>query len=505
MKRTIEALTEAPFDLVIVGGGITGAGVALDASLRGLRVALLEKGDFASGTSSVSSKLIHGGLRYLEHGAFGLVYEALHERRLLLQNAPHLVRPQRFVIPYCPASRVPTWRWRLGLAVYDTLAGSSNIRRSRPLSASQMRAQFPALRAGGVQGGAEYYDAQMDDARLCLEVVLSAARQGACVANYVEATGFEFANGFIQAVRARDRVSGKELLVRGRQFLNATGPWVDAILRLAGDNLGARLRPTKGVHLVLPGQGLAAAFLLLHPADGRVFFVVPWLRKTLVGTTDTPFDDSPDLAVVTSLDVQYLLEGYNHYFSPPATPKQVCGQFVGVRPLLRGRAEDPSALSREFRLLNSASGLLSAAGGKYTTFRHMAEVITDEICRRLKLNRSCRTRDFPLFGTPAVRWDVFAGEETKRLSERYGLSEAAARHLVDRYGSKAAQVAEYVSSMPDGSKPVVLGEPDLCGEFRYQREHELAIYPQDFLLRRTRLGLFHPELLERLPSALDFG
>src|SRR5947209_297708 len=191
MKRTIDALTDGTFDLLILGGGITGAGVALDATLRGLRVALIDKGDFASGTSSVSSKLVHGGIRYLEHGAFHLVYEALHERRLLLRNAPHLVHPLRFVVPYYEGSRVPPWKWRTGLALYDLLAGRSNIQRSRPLPLSHLRREFPGLRAQGLRGGAEYHDAQMDDARLCLEVVRTAAEHGAVVANYVEAVAFE--------------------------------------------------------------------------------------------------------------------------------------------------------------------------------------------------------------------------------------------------------------------------------------------------------------------------
>src|SRR5207302_2594253 len=208
MKRTVHALKDETFDLLILGGGITGAGVALDAVVRGLRVALIDKGDFASGTSSVSSKLVHGGLRYLEHGAFHLVYEALHERRLLLHNAPHLVHPLRFIIPFYHGARVPPWKWRLGLTLYDLLAGRSNLRRSQPLQTGHIRRAFPGLRGEGLLGGAAYLDAQMDDARLCLEVVKTAAAHGAIVANYVEALAFERQGSLIAGVHALDHVGG---------------------------------------------------------------------------------------------------------------------------------------------------------------------------------------------------------------------------------------------------------------------------------------------------------
>src|SRR3954470_12452656 len=235
MKRSIRALTERGFDLLILGGGITGAGVALDAVLRGLRVALIDKGDFASATSSVSSKLVHGGLRYLEHGQLHLVYEALHERRRLLHNAPHLVWPLRFVVPFYADSRVPPWMWRLGLLMYDVLAGRDNLRRGRPLPRQRLRTEFPGLQADGLLGGGEYTDAQMDDARLCLEVVRTAARLGAVVANHVEAVAFERIGGLVRQVRGVDRVTGREVHLSGEVVLNATGPWCDHVRRLAGE------------------------------------------------------------------------------------------------------------------------------------------------------------------------------------------------------------------------------------------------------------------------------
>jgi glycerol-3-phosphate dehydrogenase len=460
-------------------------------------VALIDKGDFASGTSSASSKLVHGGLRYLEHGAFELVYEALHERRLLLNNAPHLVHPLRFVIPFYRGSRLPPWKARLGLTLYDVLAGSSNIRRSRPLAAQCLQHEFTGLRGAGLCGGAEYYDAQMDDARLCIEVLRTAALQGACVVNYVEAIHFEMRDHRIDGVRVVDRIQGSEFIIRARQVLNATGPWVDAVCRLAGDDSGPHLKPTKGAHLVTADRGLTAAFLLLHPDDGRVFFVIPWLGKTLIGTTDTLCPDSPDLLTVTAADVDYLLQGHNHYFAPPLQAGDVLGRFVGMRPLVNSPSDAPSAMSREFRVFESPSGLVSVAGGKYTTYRRMAEVITDRLSRRFRYPRPGRTRAFRLDGAPVEPWDQFEPRAITQICHRYALERKAAWHLVHRYGQRAADVASYLDRDASLGRPVAPGEPDIQAEFVYQREHEMACYPADHLLRRTRLGLFHAELLPK--------
>jgi glycerol-3-phosphate dehydrogenase len=494
MHRNPDALTDGRFDLLILGGGITGAGVALDATLRGLHVALIDKGDFASGTSSVSSKLVHGGLRYLEHGEFHLVYEALHERGLLLRNAPHLVRPLRFIIPYYRGARVAPWKWRAGLTLYDLLAGRLNIRRSRSLALPELRHEVPSLQPAFLLGGTEYYDAQMDDARLCIEVIRTAALHGACVANYVEALVIE--PGGVHVV---DRVGGKENVIQARQVLNATGSWVDAVCRLAGDPSGPHLQPTKGVHVVVRDLGLPAAFLLLHPDDGRVFFVIPWLGKTLIGTTDTFTDEPADALTVTEADIRYLLAGHSHYFSPALSPADVLGTFVGLRPLIRARPGDPSSLSREFRLWRSPSGLLNVAGGKYTTYRRMAEVITDRVMRGLGLpRRSGRTREFRLDGA-----EGYVGGPGPPPAARH-LSEAAWQHLLGRYGRRAYDVVARLADDPSLARPVVEGEPDIRVEFVWQRQHEMALFPEDFLLRRTRLGLFHPHAHIPIPSAEGF-
>ncbi len=504
MKRDVDSLRDQRFDLLILGGGITGAGVALDAALRGFRTALIDKGDFASGTSSVSSKLVHGGLRYLEHGGFHLVYEALHERRLLLENAYPYVRPLRFVIPFYRRSRMPAWKARAGLVLYDLLAGSSNLRRSRPLSTEMLRQEFPGIQDDQLLGGAEYYDAQMDDARLCLSVVRTAALQGARVANYVQAVAFEKRKGKIVSVHARDRVTGAEFDIRARQVLNATGPWTDEVARLAGDAAEPLLLPTKGVHLIVSRRDLDGALLLLHPADGRVFFVIPWMEKTLIGTTDTITEESPDSLSVTPAEIDCLLEGYNRYFTTTLQSSDVLGTFAGLRPLMRSGRGKPSSLSREYRIVQSPSGLISVAGGKYTTYRRMAEVITDTVSRRLGRRGPCRTSTFPIDGAlPVSQASGVSNDpgsciirEIEALRRIYNsLDEQTAQHLVMRYGSRAPNVAAYCLSDPKSSTRIVPDAQDLRGELAYQRDQEMTIYPADFALRRTRLGLFHPEII----------
>jgi glycerol-3-phosphate dehydrogenase len=489
MQRNLDALRDETFDVVILGGGITGAGVALDAATRGWRVALIDKGDFASGTSSASSKLIHGGLRYLEQAHLHLVYEALQERRRLLHNAPHLVRPLAFVLPFYEKARVPRWKWRLGLSLYDLLAGRDNLHRSRPVTARWLARHRPELRQQGLAGGAIYYDAQMDDSRLCLAVLETAAQHGAILANYVEAIGFEGSH----TIRAREAVSGRAFLMRGRQVLNATGPWVDAVCRLAGDASGPHLQPTKGVHVIAPARHGDGAFLLLHPRDGRVFFVLPWYGKTLIGTTDTLAERGPDDLQVKPEEIAYLLEGYNEHFLSELTAADLLGSFAGLRPLIRSRSSTPSSLSREYRVFTSPGGLVSVAGGKYTTFRQMAEEIVDLLALRLDKRTRCRTRDLRLAGAPAEAWEHYLRETTAELQSITG-DAASAHHLLERHGSMTSLVLPYLGTTTSRAR-IHPAEPDLVGELAYQRDHEMALFPADHLLRRSRIGLFHPELL----------
>jgi glycerol-3-phosphate dehydrogenase len=494
MKRQIEAFTDETFDLCIIGGGITGAGVALDAATRGWRVALIERGDFASGASSASSKLIHGGLRYLEYGQFSLVHEALVERGRLLRNAPHLVQPLPFVLPFYSRQRVAPWQWRLGLTLYDLLAGRENVARSRRLSRRQIQSTFSSLRSRDLQGGALYYDALMDDARLCLTVLQTAAHCGACLANYVEAVDFEKQQSGIAGVWAKDCLSQERLLIRCRSVLNATGPSSDDLCWLAGDDSAPHLQPTKGVHLIAPARGHRAAWLLLHPRDGRVFFVIPWYGKTLVGTTDTFPQPGTDALQVQPDEIAYLLEAYNHYFDPKVCAQEVMGTFAGLRPLIRARPGAPSSLSREFRLLATGSGLVSAQGGKYTTFRQMAETIVDFLGARLGRLRRCRTRALPLIGSPRQPWHIFVKEITHSILKDYPIAADSAFHLLHRYGAQVEAVLKKIRHAKDGFARIHAEEPDLVGEQSWQRDEEMAIFPEDFFLRRSRIGMWRPAL-----------
>jgi glycerol-3-phosphate dehydrogenase len=510
VKRQVQALEDETFDLLVIGGGITGAGVALDAALQGWRVALVDKGDFASGTSSASSKLVHGGLRYLEHGDFRLVYEALHERHRLLKNAPHLVQPLRFVIPFYRKERIPGWQWRLALAGYDLLAGRGNIARSRPLSRRAIVRDTPGLR-GDVLGGAAYFDAQMDDARLCMTVIKTAAIQGAVVANYVEVREFERQGDEITGVAAKDLVSGADLRVRARQILNATGAWIDQTCPRTGDQSGPHLQPTKGVHIIVAGRGLRSALLLLHPGDGRVFFVIPWGRtvlhngqapgpvNTLIGTTDTECSLGPDSLTVDSSEIQYLLEGFNHYFDPRIGESDIISSFAGLRPLIRQRKGSPSARTREYRVFESRGGVLNVAGGKYTTYRQMAEIVARKIALRLARGYRPLTRDFALDGAPSEGWNRFEERAAARLCSQLGLAEISARHLVRRYGSRCMDVAGLIAEGPQLREAVIPGEPDLQAELVYHVRHEMAVFPEDSLRRRTRLLLFHSDAREAAP------
>jgi glycerol-3-phosphate dehydrogenase len=433
-------------------------------------------------------------LRYLEHGHLPLVYEALHERSLLLRNAPHLVAPLPFVLPFYQGQRVAPWQWRLGLTLYDLLASSGNIARSRPLSARHIQATCAGLSSRELLGGALYHDALMDDARLCLAVLQTAARHGAVLANHVEAIAFEKHAGTIVGVEACDQLTGNTFLIHSRAVLNATGPWGDAVCRLAGDGAGPYLQPTKGVHLIAPPRGHRTAYLLLHPRDGRVFFVIPWLGKTLIGTTDTVTDAGPDSLHVLPNEIDYLLEAYNRYFDPPLRRQEVLGTFAGLRPLVRADKSDPSAIPREFRLKRSPSGLMTALGGKYTTYRRMAETITDSLGRALGKPRRCCTRSLPLEGTPEQPWSRFFAETTERIQRHWSLADDAAAHLVHRYGNRIDAVIAAMTQVPRGFERVHPDEPDLLGEQRYQRDEEMAIHPGDFFLRRSRIGMYRPEV-----------
>lgn len=488
LRRTkLRRLREETFDLLVIGGGINGAGVAREAALRGIRTVAVDKGDFGSGTSSRSSKLIHGGFRYLETGDFGLVLEASRERDLLRRRlAPHLVRPLRFFFPVYRGGPLRLWKLRAGLMLYDVLSAFRNIQRHRGVPRARAAAIEPELRSEGLCGGALYYDCFTDDARLVLETVLSAQEAGATCLNYVCVEALEKDGGRLAGAMLRDLDDeGGSFRLRARSIVNAAGPWLDRIRALDDSSVPAVLRPTKGVHLVLPRQrvGNRDAIVLNSVRDGRILFVIPWEEHTLVGTTDTDFDGSPDRLTVEPQDLAYLLETLNFYF-PQARldERDVVASFAGLRPLVGGSPRGtPSAVSREEALFESASGLISLGGGKLTTYRRVAIKVVDAVARRLReahgieVKRRSRTELQPLPGATMPVAEASSGDLAGRLHARYG--------------SRAGAVLALVEAGPELGAPLSAGSPDAKAEASFAARAELAVKVEDVLRRRTGVAL----------------
>jgi glycerol-3-phosphate dehydrogenase len=487
----LASMAETPVDLLIIGGGITGAGIARDAALRGYRTALIDKADFGAGTSSHSSRLVHGGIRYLEQYAFHLVFEASRERRVLLTIAPHLVRPLAFLFPVYRGARVPAWQLRAGMWLYDVLSLFRNVRRHRWLRPKKVRRVEPGLRDKGLVGAALYYDAQTDDARLVVATVRSAVRAGALAANYVETTALLKPDGRVRGAVVRDVLTGETMNIRAHAVVNATGPWSDQIRRLDDPNAAPVMRLTKGAHVIVPRKRLANehAVTLFSPVDGRVMFALPWGDLSYIGTTDTDADAPPDKLRVTAADVTYLLRSANAAF-PDARLNQgdVISAWAGLRPLVREESLNPSQVTREHRVLESPQGLISIVGGKLTTYRIMARDVVDRVAARLheldgrpRAKRPPTDRQ-PLPGGEAAELDVLVESARAR-----GAAEATARHLVANYGSEAAAVLNLVDRDRRLGENMIAGRPEIWAEVAYAVEREMAVRVQDVLVRRLHL------------------
>jgi glycerol-3-phosphate dehydrogenase len=483
-------LAADPFDLVVIGGGVTGAGTALDAATRGLSVALVEARDWASGTSSRSSKLFHGGLRYLEQLEFGLVREALRERELMTTRlAPHLVKPVPFLYPLTHRG----WERPYvasGLLLYDTIGGHSSLPRQKHLSRRAALRMFPGLRDDALVGAVRYFDAQADDARHTLTVARTAARYGVVVRSSTQAVGFERESDRVVGVIVRDVEDGRETLVRAGAVVNCTGVWTDEIQAMSGGRGRFQVRASKGIHIVVPRERIVGDAGLILRTETSVLFVIPWKTHWLIGTTDT--DWFLDLAhpAATKSDIDYLLRHVNEVLVSPITPDDIAGVYAGLRPLLAGESEETSALSREHAVARVVPGLISIAGGKYTTYRVMAADAVDLAAGELlkRVAPSCTDR-VPLLGADGY----FALEnQIEALAGEYGLHPYRVRHLLDRYGSLLRDVLE-----PGRTDPALLatvqGAPEyLLAEIRYAVTHEGALHLEDVLTRRTRISIEYP-------------
>lgn len=459
-----------PWDVVIIGGGATGAGVAVDAATRGLSTVLLEREDFGKGTSSRSTKLVHGGVRYLEQGNVSLVMEALKERGILRQNAPHLVHDVPFVVPNYSWWEAPFYG--IGLKIYDLLAGQYGFGKSRLLSREETLAMLPTLRQEGLRGGVVYHDGQFDDARLLIQLIETAADHGAVGLNYFPAVEIcKDADGFVDGVIAEDRESGEQYELKARVVVNATGIFCDETRQMASADASPMIAPSQGIHLVLDRSFLRGDTAIMVPrtSDGRVLFAIPWHKHTLVGTTDTPIDGPLYEPLPFEQEIEFVLETAREYLSRPPKREDVLSVYVGIRPLVKAAGSDAgktSALSRDHTIHIDNSGLLSIVGGKWTTYRHMAEDTVNHVLTLGKLpDRPCLTRDLRIHG---YREDV---DELGSLWV---------------YGSDAEKIRALAAATPELASPLAEGLPYIGAEVVWAVREEMARTVEDVLARRTR-------------------
>ncbi|WP_240687035.1 glycerol-3-phosphate dehydrogenase/oxidase [Amycolatopsis suaedae] len=483
-------LSEETYDLVVIGGGVVGAGVALDAATRGLRVALVEARDLASGTSSRSSKLFHGGLRYLEQLEFGLVREALRERELMLTRlAPHLVKPAPFLYPL--TKRV--WErpyTAAGLFLYDHMGGARSVPGQKHLSKAGALRMVPALKRGALIGGIRYYDAQADDARHTMMVARTAAHYGAVIRTSTEVVGFLREADRVSGVRVRDVEDGRTTEVQASVVINCGGVWTDSLQSLSGTRGRFRVRASKGVHIVVPRDRIVSEAGLILRTEKSVLFVLPWGNHWIVGTTDT--DWNLDLAhpAATQKDIDYILEHVNRVLATPLTHDDIEGVYAGLRPLLAGESEETSKLSREHAVARVAPGMVAIAGGKYTTYRVMAADAVDAAGSDLRGRlRPSITDKVPLLGADGYHALV---NQTDHLGARYGLHPYRVRHLLNRYGSLVHEVLALADGRPELLKPIEEASDYLAVEAVYAASHEGALHLEDVLARRTRISIEYP-------------
>ncbi|GBD11449.1 Aerobic glycerol-3-phosphate dehydrogenase [bacterium HR23] len=487
----LDALATRRFDLLVVGGGIVGTAIARDAVLRHLSVALVEQEDLAWGTTSRSSRLIHGGLRYLAHGDFRLVRQDLHEREVLLRTAPHLVHPLPFLVPlYRPRSR---WWLGMGLTVYDMLAFDRSLPGKRWLSRQEALQIEPALRPQGLEGAFLYYDAQAPYMeRLCLENAIACAQGGGVVLTRCRAIALRVHRGQVLGVEVEDRLTGERGQVEARVVVNALGPWAEGWL---GEALPRPRRPllrlSKGVHLLLPSL-TRHALVLFSPQDGRLFFVLPLEGCSLVGTTDTPFAGDPASATAEPGDVAYLREGAS-LAVPGIQDAPLYTTYAGVRALAFTPTRRESDVGRRHRLLDhrreGAKGLLTVLGGKATAARAIAREVVDTACGLLGWEAESRTARTLFPGAPRGEWKAWLPFQEAFLHQQANLPPTNARHLARLYGERSAEIALLVAREPSLAEPLCPHHPDILAQVRYAVQQEWALTPGDFLLRRTLIGL----------------
>src|SRR5713101_4586011 len=497
----VERLARERVDVLVIGGGITGAGVALDAATRGYRVALVEKVDFASGTSSKSTKLAHGGIRYLPQFDLAMVHEALVERGLMVRHAPFLVRPQSFVLPVYKDMRWPSglpvrpptdfglgFVLDIGLWMYDLMAGRLNIGRHKSISAKEALRLAPRLRSPGLKKAFLYYDAQTNDAQLTVTVLRTAAQFGAVVTNYTEVTGFTRAQGKLNGAVVRDVLTNQECSVSARHIINAAGVFAEHVAALTGDESKATIEPSKGIHLVVARERLQitdTAVVLPETEDGRILYVIPWSARAVIGTTDTGSGDLDD-PQASPEDIAYLLKHVNDYLEVNLTHDDILSVYAGYRPLVKSRGARAADLSRTHVVLQENNGMVTIVGGKLTTYRRMAQDTVDVLAKRDGMPRSHPTRQLLLAG--AIGWRD-AKREIEARGRQLGLAPEMVEHLACNFGSNASAVLDLIDEDESLRERLVPDLPYLRAEVVYACRAEMAMTLEDVLARRTRIIL----------------
>lgn len=483
MKRDFSALSSQSFDVLICGGGIYGAWTAYDAVLRGLKVAIVEQNDWASATSSASTKLIHGGLRYLETFDFKLVRKSLKERTMLLHVAPHSVWPLRFGVPVFAQQRINRLQLKLGLSLYDYLADDNDPSlRHRYFDAQQFSAHFPALTENDLKGGFTYTDAQTDDARLVLELISGALTAGACCINYCQLLQVLETDEKADGALVRDQLTQTEYRIDAKQIVFTTGQW------LANDPQSRHwCRFAKGVHLVMPPALQDEALLLTAPSDGRVFFMIPWYGLTLLGTTDTDFTGDAEHVAVENNDIDYLLTAANSYLKKPWTRNDIIGSFAGVRVFKHSTpgssTQTPSKVSRDWELKTASNGVHYAIGGKITSSRQDAAHIVDTVCAQLNVSTPCATLNRPLPWAPRENFPVWS-EHMQQQAVRLGIDAASAQWLVRRHGARIDEIFQRIGTETGLAQRIVPSLPLIYADLIHCAVTEMVLHLDDLLRRR---------------------
>lgn len=513
-RETIERnLQEEKFDLVIVGGGITGAGIALDATSRGMSVALVEMGDFASGTSSRSTKLVHGGLRYLQQFEIKEVADLGKERAIVYENGPHVTTPEWMMLPFHKGGNMGKTTASFGIRLYDYLAGVKKNERRKILSAKKTLAKNPFVKKDGLKGSGYYVEYRTDDARLTIEVMKKAVELGANAINYTKAEHFLYDdNKQVVGVTVTNRLSGKAYDIKGHRVINAAGPWVDKVRKLDYATNNKHLRLTKGIHLVIDKQKFPMEqAVYFDTPDGRMVFAIPRDKKVYVGTTDTVYDEAVINPKALESDHNYVIKAINYMFPDVhITEKDIESSWAGVRPLIYEEGKDPSEISRKDEVWFSESGLITMAGGKLTGYRKMAEKLLDDVSKSLaketgKKYKPVQTKHLPISGGDiggSEQLEAFLSKKAKEGNNRFGWTLEEGREMAKRFGSNIDQLFTYAQEHKEQNETTLPNS--LYAELRYSIQHEAVTTPIDFLLRRTGYLLFDmPYLLEWKDAVVD--